>query len=121
MLGLSGTLPYAVFVYLCMRHLIISVLISLDQELSENVWFVWSKTSYSGVKWRCYRCGTDKQTREDSATQPMAAAWLSFTINITNFDIMLHLVLERMYRNILGRFVPYFGAHLYILAKTGSH
>ena len=34
-----------VFVYLCMRHLEISVLISLDQELSENVWFVWSKTS----------------------------------------------------------------------------
>jgi len=31
-----------------MRHLVISVLISLDQELSENVWFVWSKTSYSG-------------------------------------------------------------------------
>ena len=37
-----------VFVYLCMRHLEISVLISLDQELSENVWFIWSKTSYSG-------------------------------------------------------------------------
>ena len=31
-----------------MRHLVISVLIYLDQELSENVWFVWSKTSYSG-------------------------------------------------------------------------
>ena len=55
MLGVSGTLSYArfvylcicvfVFVYLCMRHLVISVLISVDQELSENVWFVWSKTS----------------------------------------------------------------------------
>ena len=31
-----------------MRYLVISVLISLDQELSENIWFVWSKTSYSG-------------------------------------------------------------------------
>ena len=30
--------------YLCMRHLVISVLISLDQELSVNVGFVWSKT-----------------------------------------------------------------------------
>ena len=39
-----------VFVYLCMRHSVISVLISLDQELSENIWFVWSKTSYSGDK-----------------------------------------------------------------------
>ena len=37
-----------VFVYLCMRHLVISVLIFLEQELSENVWFVWSKTSQSG-------------------------------------------------------------------------
>merc|ERR1712077_39971 len=37
-----------VFVYLYMRHLEISVLISLNQELSENVWFIWSKTSYSG-------------------------------------------------------------------------
>ena len=31
-----------------MRHLVISVLISWDQELSENIWFVWPKTSYSG-------------------------------------------------------------------------
>ena len=34
-----------VFVYLSMRHLVISVLISWDQELSENIWFVWPKTS----------------------------------------------------------------------------
>ena len=52
MMGLYGTVNMLylcicvfVFVYLCMRHLVISVLISLDQELSENVWFVWSKTS----------------------------------------------------------------------------
>jgi len=31
-----------------MRHLVISVLISWDQELSENIWFVWPKTSDSG-------------------------------------------------------------------------
>ena len=33
------------------------------QKLSENIWFVWSKTSHSGDKWRCHRCGTgrDKQ------------------------------------------------------------
>ena len=74
-----------VFVYLWMRHLMISVL-SLDQELSENVWFVWSKTSHSGDKWRCHRCGTDgrtneRRTREDRATQPLDAGWLSFAIN----------------------------------------
>ena len=59
-----------------MRHLVIGhlvlVLISLDQELSENVWFVWYETSYSGDKWRCHHVGrTDKneqKTREDNAT-----------------------------------------------------
>ena len=32
-----------------------------DHILAENIWFVWSKTSYCGDKWRCYRCGTNKQ------------------------------------------------------------
>ena len=62
-----------VFVYLCMRHLVISVLISLDQELSENVWFVWSKTSQSGDV-------TDaggQATREDTATQLLICESLS--------------------------------------------
>ena len=31
-------------------------------KLSENVWFVWSKTLNSGDKWRCNRCGTDGGT-----------------------------------------------------------
>ena len=56
-----------------------SVLISLDQELSENVWFVWLKTSYSGdVTMRDGR--TDGRTREDKATQPLDAGRLSFAI-----------------------------------------
>ena len=42
-----------VFVYLCMRHLVISVLTSLDQELSENIWFVWSET-YFGENVGCH-------------------------------------------------------------------
>ena len=33
-----------------------------DNILTENIWFAWSKTSYSGDKRRCYRCGTTKQT-----------------------------------------------------------
>ena len=37
-----------------------------DDKLSENIWFVWSLTSYSGDKWRCYLVG---QPIEDSATQ----------------------------------------------------
>ena len=59
------------FVYLCIRHLVISVLISLDQELSENIWFVWPKTSYSGENVGCHACGqrtTDGRTEcEDRA------------------------------------------------------
>ena len=33
-----------------------------DHILTENIWFVWSETSYSGDERRCYRCGTTKQT-----------------------------------------------------------
>ena len=33
-----------------------------------NVWFVWSKTSYSGDKWICYQYGqTDGQTNQQQA------------------------------------------------------
>ena len=27
---------------------------SPDDKLSENIWFVWSKTSYGGDKWKCH-------------------------------------------------------------------
>ena len=30
-----------------------------DHLLTENIWFVWSETSYSGDERRCYRCGTN--------------------------------------------------------------
>ena len=43
-----------------------------DDKLSENIWFVWPKTSYDGDKWRCYH--GDKQQRttksENRASQP---------------------------------------------------
>ena len=52
-----------------------------DHILTVNIWFVWSKTSYSGDKRRCYNAGrttTNKQTTEDRATQPMkAGGWVS--------------------------------------------
>ena len=46
-----------------------------DHILAENIWFVWSETSYSGDERRCYRCGTnnDRTNSEDRATQPMEA------------------------------------------------
>ena len=74
-----------------------SVLISLDQELSENVWFVWSKTSYSGdVTMRDGR--TDGRTREDNATQPLDAGRLSFAILETEFAIDAHYLFSCYYR-----------------------
>ena len=30
----------------------------MDQELSENIWFVWSRTCYKGEKLRCHACDT---------------------------------------------------------------
>ena len=87
-----------------------------DHILTENIWFVWSRTSYSGDKWRCYRCGTDEQTtnderrtREDRATQPNGCwmaefrkyiwisgtlrSWghLSFNYYLVKTDPMLHI------------------------------
>ena len=53
-----------------------------------HVWFVWSKTSYSGDKWRCHWCGrTDKRTNEQTtskyrATQLLIWEPLSFAIMI---------------------------------------
>ena len=44
-----------------------------DHILTENIWFVWSETSYSGDKRRCHYAGRtmnddDKQTTEDRAS-----------------------------------------------------
>ena len=52
---------------------------SQDHILTENIWFVWSETSYSGDKMRCYNAGrTNERTTEDRATQPMeAGGWVS--------------------------------------------
>ena len=35
-----------------------------DHILTENIWFVWSETSYSGDERRCYRCGTTKRPND---------------------------------------------------------
>ena len=38
------------------------LLSSPDDKLSENIWFLWSKTSHDGDKWRCHH--GDKRTNE---------------------------------------------------------
>ena len=37
-----------------------------------HVWFVWSKTSYSGDKWRCYQCG---RTNDQQANIGLLSFW----------------------------------------------
>ena len=50
-----------------------------DHILTENIWFVWSETSYSGDERRCNGCGTNNErtnkrtNTEDRATQTMEA------------------------------------------------
>ena len=55
---------------------------SPDDKLSENIWFVWSKTSYGGDKWRCHHGDgrTDGQPSEYSVTQSVDNVRLSFAI-----------------------------------------
>ena len=52
-----------VFVYLQVRHPGTLFLRSLNHHLSENIWFVWSKTSYSGGERRCYQAGRTNEWR----------------------------------------------------------
>ena len=61
-----------------MIHLVISVLISLDQELSKNIWVVWPKTSCSGDV--TMRDGQRTTTSEDRATQLLICEALSLAI-----------------------------------------
>ena len=50
-----------------------------DHILTENMRFVWSKTSYRWDKWRCYHAGRRRTTkREDRATQRwILEGWVS--------------------------------------------
>ena len=70
-----------VFVYETLGNI---SLISLDQELSENIWFLWSKTSYiveiSGDVTTAGRMDTRTTTRKYSATQLLISEKLSLAI-----------------------------------------
>ena len=85
MLGLSGTSSYAVFVYLC-----ICVCVFVHETLGNISFDICGPRTLRKcmvcmvlniIKWRCYQAGrTDERTREDRATQPLDAGWLSFAI-----------------------------------------
>ena len=46
-----------------------------DHILTENILFVWSETSYSGNERRCYRCGTNEQTNEQTVKIELLSRW----------------------------------------------
>ena len=73
-----------VFVYLQVRHPGTLFLGSLYHHLSENIWFVWSKTSYSGDKRRCYQAGR-RRTNDKQWKIGLLSLWaverLSFAIS----------------------------------------
>ena len=69
-----------------------------DHILSENIWFLWSKTSYSGDKWRCHRGGTDGWARKDSATQLLICALLSFASAPHSYDPVCNVFLKNCLR-----------------------
>ena len=57
-------------------------------QLLENISFVWSKTSYSGNKWRCYQGGTGQtteRTRKDRATLLQNREALSFARQLCKY------------------------------------
>ena len=45
-----------------------------------HVWFVWSKTSHCGDKWRCHRCGTGQTTSKDRGALLLICESPSFAI-----------------------------------------
>ena len=59
-----------------------------DHILTENIWFVWSETSYSGDERRCYRCGTNNEQRtlkiELLSQWKLEAEFRNFFLLLTN-------------------------------------
>ena len=59
-----------------------------DHILTENIWFVWSETSYCGDERRCYRCGTNNQPTKQTLKIELLSQW-KLKADFRNYD---HLV-----------------------------
>ena len=60
---------------------------SPDDKLSENIWFVWFKTSHDGDKWRCYHGDDERTTKsENRASQQIDQGLLTFAICSSRAD-----------------------------------
>ena len=66
-----------------------------DHILTENIWYVWSTTSYSGDKRRCYQMGQMDKKREDRSTQPLDC-WKAEFCNVVS------KILQVMQKNLAG-------------------
>ena len=102
---MSLSLSVSLSLYLSFCNSSSQSLSSPDDELSENIWFVWSRTSYSGDKWRCHHA--DGQTSEYSATQSMFNVRLSFAINhLDSSDIRFYFLSTPAEKNTLQLRLP---------------
>ena len=54
-----------------------------DHILTENIWFVWSETSYSGDERKCHGCGTNKEQRTLKSYSANGSWRLSFATKAT--------------------------------------
>ena len=101
---ISGRMNQHVNVQLCETQIesyedMMTLTCCQDHILTENIWFVWSKTSDSGDKWRCHRCGTTEQRQ---------------TVKI---ELLSQWMIEAEFRNI---WMSLWQAILYLNRKFGS-
>ena len=111
-LSLSLYLSLCVSLYLYLSWMLLTH--CQDHILTENIWFVWSRTSYSGDKGRCYRCGTDVRTDDEQGKIELLSLWM--------LDAEFRNLLE--YNNSLGvgqglqNFCPHWGPPRSSLVQT---
>ena len=74
-----------------------------DHILTENIWFVWSETSYCGDERRCYRCGTNEQTLKIELLSQYGGWRLSFAIRISATKVRYFNVLHQSSVALLTR------------------
>ena len=106
-----GSWMHLVFVFVCVcvcvslslsfRNSRSWSLSSPDDKVSENIWFVWSRTSHGGDKWRCHHGDrrTDNRTSEYRATLSMDTVRLSFAICWCIFSVFIRPMKVNMSRS----------------------
>ena len=60
-----------------------------DHILTENIWFAWSKTSYSGDKRRCHQTG--RRTNEQQGKIGLLSLWAVGRLSFATFHPNIHI------------------------------